>query len=182
MEEKKQKTEKLVRLYFKYIKDLRNKQEKAVENLVDMWDEDGIFEFVGSPPVTGTFKGLNAITTLYKNRLQSNNMKVKLEGVNATSKKTQIHETELGLVDTTIDKIRIMDDDTAVATWISVISTTDKQGFQVSGSHHFSFKDEKITNLKIVVSPKPEQADALNINELSIQDVGQLSLAAWAVV
>lgn len=51
------KTEELVKGYFEYVKKLRSGEKGSVEKLLEMWDEDGVFEFVGSPPVTEYSKG-----------------------------------------------------------------------------------------------------------------------------
>jgi hypothetical protein len=64
----------------------------------------------------------------------------------------------------------------------SLIGTRDEQGFQVSGSHSFTFRDGKIAHLRIVVSPKPDDAERFDRAALSVDDIGRLSLAAWMVV
>jgi hypothetical protein len=66
--------------------------------------------------------------------------------------------------------------------WTTLIGTEDNRGFQVSGNHTFTFKDGKIISLKVVVSPKPDRAPKLALDGLSVDDIGRLSLAAWAVV
>lgn len=71
--------EEFVNKYFQLVDELRKGNEKAVPQLVDMWDPDGTFEFAGAPPVTGTFHGIAAIHTLYKNRFDANGMPLKLE-------------------------------------------------------------------------------------------------------
>src|SRR5215213_9820636 len=81
--------------YFKLIRELRNGKEKAVPSLMELWDQDGTFEFSGSPPLVGTFKGEMAIATLYQNRLKASGMDLKLE---TNASKTQ--DVNLGLVDT----------------------------------------------------------------------------------
>ena len=69
----------VVKNYFKLIHDLRNGVEESVDNLMKLWHPEGVFEFCGSSPVIGTFKGGMAIATLYKNRLQSSGMKMGLD-------------------------------------------------------------------------------------------------------
>ena len=72
--------EQIVERYFAYIRDLRRGDEAAADRLMELWDDDGVFEFAGAPPVTGTFKGHNAIHVLYKNRAKAAGMRLTLEG------------------------------------------------------------------------------------------------------
>ncbi|MBS0448009.1 MAG: hypothetical protein JSR59_18915 [Proteobacteria bacterium] len=181
--------------YFSYIRALRNGDEQAVQKLVDLWDEDGVFEFAGAAPLTATFKGRNAIHVLYKNRVAACGMPLKLEGALATTPGALAREVALGAVETHVNRMRNLP--AAAATkgtkaaekgqrvavgWTTTIATDDKQGFEVGGSHTFTFKGDKIGALKVVVSPKPEAAKGLNLNDLAVRDIGRLSLAAWAVV
>ena len=75
----KSKNGQLVNDYFKLINKLRKGDESSVELLMNLWHPEGIFEFAGTPPVIGTFKGSMAIRALYKNRLNSSGMKLKLD-------------------------------------------------------------------------------------------------------
>lgn len=176
--------EDLVRTYFDLIRELRTGVEGAPERLRELWDPDGVFEFAGSPPVTGTFIGVNAITVLYKNRFAASGMPLKLQGVHSQEddRGAEGIGTALGIVDTDVHRIRVLDDERAVAGWTTVVGTRDGHGFQVSGSHSFTFKDGKISKLRIVVSPKPDTTEQLDVTALSVDDIGRLSLAAWAVV
>ena len=104
-------TEKILDRYFKYIKELRHGEKEAVVRLVELWDDEGVFEFLGAPPVTGTFKGITAINVLYQNRLNACGMEMKLEG---SDEKTEVkwaykrnQSVELGFVDTTINRTKI---------------------------------------------------------------------------
>ena len=63
-----------------------------------------------------------------------------------------------------------------------MIGTTDKRGFEVSGNHTFTFKGDRIASLKVVVSPKPDTSDRLQLEVLAVDYKKRLSLAAWAVV
>ena len=175
--------EDLVRTYFELIRDLRTGVDGATEKLTELWDPDGVFEFAGSPPVTGTFAGLNAITVLYRNRFLANGMPLRLQGAaNGGGKAPEALETALGVVETDVHRIRVLDDDRVVAGWTTLIGTADQHGFQVSGSHSFTFKDGRISHLRVVVSPKPEDSSGFDREALSVDDIGRLSLAAWAVV
>lgn len=170
--------EALVKDYFEEIRALRSGKEEAVERLVGMWDVDGRFEFAGAPPVVATFEGINAIHVLYRNRLLANGMGLDLEGTGKDGL-----DAALGVVETDVHRVRAMEDK-VVAGWNTTIGTSEGQGFEVSGSHTFTFRDGKILSLKVVVSPRAQETKAasLSLQGLSVDDVGQLSLAAWAVV
>jgi hypothetical protein len=178
--------EDLIDRYFGYIRDLRAGKEEAVDCLVDMWDEDGVFEFAGAPPVVGTFKGRNAIHALYKNRVKASAMPLKLSG---DVKAATAHEVALGLVETRVHRVqrldRALDAETperVAVGWTTVIGTSDQRGFEVSGNHTFVFKGDRIASLKVVVSPKPDTSEHYRLEGLAVDDIGRLSLAAWAVV
>jgi ketosteroid isomerase-like protein len=171
--------EKLVQTYFSYIRDLRTGVPGSVEKLVDLWTLDGTFEFAGSPPVVGTFHGRAAIQTLYKNRFSANKMPLALEA--DANKPAPEGHAALGVVDTEVKHIRHRDGH-VIAGWTTVMGTADGRGFQVAGSHTFAFRDGKISSLKVVVSPRPEETKNLKLANLGVEDVGRLALAAWAVV
>lgn len=173
------KQEDLVKRYFSLIRDLRNGKEGSVERLVDLWDADGVFEFAGAPPVQAKFVGRQAINVLYKNRFDANGMELQLAGAGTKSQRS----AALGVVDTDVHKQRVIDDK-LVAGWTTVIGTKDGRGFEVSGSHTFTFADGKIRSLKIVISPKADTAkmQTLSMEGLAVEDIGRLALAAWAVV
>ncbi|MCC0057801.1 MAG: nuclear transport factor 2 family protein [Hyphomicrobiaceae bacterium] len=177
--------EELVDRYFGYIRELRAGDEEAVDRLVDLWDEDGVFEFAGASPVVGTFKGRNAIHTLYKNRVKSCGMPLKLTGELGVEAKRDI---ALGLVETHVNRMRALeangngDPDRIAVGWTTVIGTEDRRGFEVTGNHTFIFKGDRIASLKVIVSPKAEKSEGLALEGLEVSDIGRLSLAAWAVV
>lgn len=170
--------EKVVNTYFKLIRDLRGGDEKSVPRLMELWDQDGTFEFAGSPPVVGTFKGAMAIHTLYKNRLGTSGMRVSLDTRSAKSQ-----DVTLGVVDTEVTNMRT-NGSRVVAGWRTTIGTEENVGFDVAGSHLFTFENGKIKSLRVSVSPKPDQSHLQNLRaeSLSVTDVGRLSLAAWPVV
>jgi ketosteroid isomerase-like protein len=172
-------TERVVLTYFELIRDLRAGDEEAVSKLLSLWDQDGTFEFCGSQPVTGTFKGVAAIHTLYRNRVKANGMPLKLEGKKGRAEASA--ESALGVVNTEISRMKVMDEK-VVAGWRTVIGTEDGRGFQVAGSHTFTFKDGKISSLKIVISPRADEVSNLQLEDLSVNDIGRLALAAWPVV
>lgn len=168
--------EEFVNKYFQLVDELRKGNEKAVSQLVDMWDPDGTFEFAGAPPVSGTFHGIAAIHTLYKNRFDANGMPLKLE-----AKDLKTEDVALGRVHTEVSRIRFLEGKT-VAGWSTIVGTKGATGFQVAGSHTFAFKDGKISSLKVVVSPKAEQSANLKLEALTVNDIGRMALAAWCVV
>jgi len=161
--------------YFHQVRELRAGKESAVGKLTEMWDPDGVFEFAGAPPVTGTFKGRMAIQTLYQNRVKAVGMPIRLEDTAAKQ------EIALGTVDTDVHKVRTVDEK-LVAGWTTKIGTKDGRGFQVSGSHTFTFKAGRISTLKVVMSPKADKNADLKLENLTVTDIGRLALAAWPVV
>lgn len=171
--------EKLVNEYFEQIRALRSGVDSSVESLTKMWDDDGVFEFCGAPPLTATFGGRSAIKTLYNNRLHANGMEVALHKESAKS--LNIKEVTMSDVDTNVTRVRAHDGK-LVAGWTTRIGTHQGVGFQVSGSHTFSFKDGKISRLKVVISPKPDDAPNLKMDALVVDDIGRLALAAWPVI
>lgn len=172
--------EETIKTYFSLIKELRAGQEEAVEKLLDLWDEDGVFEFAGSPPVTGTYNGINAIHTLYKNRVKATDMPLKLEGLQEREELSK--QTALGVVNTEVSRMKSAGRK-LVASWRTMVSTKDERGFQVSGSHTFTFnEDGKISTLKVTLSPRAGEFENLRLDDLSVNDIGRLALAAWAVV
>ncbi len=171
--------EEMAKNYFSYIKDLRSGKEGAIKKLLDLWDKDGIFEFAGDSPVVGTFKGKNAIRVLYKNRLNSSRMAVKLEGKESEIKKNT--KESLDIVDTEPKAFKVKDG-SVIAGWTTLISTKEGHGFRVPGNHTFTFKDGKINNLKITMSSKVTPVADLTLEGLSVRDIGRLALAAWPVV
>lgn len=180
-------THDIIDRYFSYIRELRNGQDEAVDKLIELWDESGVFEFAGASPVTGTYKGRNAIHVLYKNRVKACGMPLKLEGNPASpaGAAALAREVALGAVDTQVNRMRNLaapKGQRVAVGWTTTIETDDKRGFQVGGSHTFTFKGGKISALKVSVSSKPEQSAGLDLNDLAVQDIGRLSLAAWAVV
>lgn len=175
------KNQQIAKDYFSYIRELRAGKEEAVDKLLGLWDADGVFEFAGAPPLVATFQGRNAIHVLYKNRLLANGMPLQLDFKDKAKADVNV---ALGIVDTEVHRMREMNGSKMVAGWTTVIGTDKGQGFEVSGAHTFTFRDGKIRHLKVVISPQPEAAKRANLSadELAVDDIGRLSLAAWAVV
>lgn len=182
----------LIQRYFEYVRELRNGREEAVDRLVELWHEDGVFEFAGASPVAGTFKGRQAIHVLYRNRLRACGMDLGVTSALATPAEG-LRDAALGVVDTEVHKVRNLAATTARSAapakgnrvavgWSTTIATADKRGFKVGGSHTFTFKGGKIASVKVVVAAKPEPADGFELAQLTVHDIGRLSLAAWAVV
>lgn len=180
--------EQLVGHYFHLIQQLRSGVEGSVQRLVEMWHPEGTFEFAGAPPVTGTYVGRNAIHVLYQNRLLANGMRLRLKGGKGgggskgdTRAAGSVADTALGVVSTEVQRTRVFPE-RLVAGWKTYVGTTDRGGFDVSGSHTFVFDGDRIKSLTVTVSPKPEASATLALEELAVEDIGQLALAAWMVV
>ncbi len=178
----------IVSRYFEYIRTLRRGDQSSVDKLMGLWHEDGTFEFAGAPPVTGLYRGANAIRTLYKNRASSAGMNVPLSVRGAKGKAAAMRDAVLGEVDTQVHKSKLLSasatepNERRAVSWTTRVATTDGRGYDVSGAHTFTFKDGRIFQLRVVVSPKPDKAEGLSLDGLAVNDIGRLSLAAWAVV
>ena len=61
---------------------------------MELWDHEGTFDFAGSPPLVGTFKGALAIQTLYLNRVKTPGMKLYGDSL------AKAQDVTLGVVDT----------------------------------------------------------------------------------
>src|SRR5208337_4931454 len=112
----------VVNRYFSLIDELRKGKQSVVPELVNLWDPDGVFEFAGAPPVTGTFRGRAAIETLYKNRAAAIGMPFKLE-----TKSLKTEDVALGRVHTDVTRIRALEGKT-VAGWNTMVATGEGKG------------------------------------------------------
>ena len=86
-------------------------------------------------------------------------------------------------MDTEVTHLRT-DGNRAIVGWRTTIGTQENQGFDVAGSHLFTFREGKIKSLRVSISPKPDESrlQKLAAADLTVSDVGRLSLAAWPVV
>lgn len=164
--------EKLIATFFKRLQEIHGGDEKAVERMLALWDEDGVVRLVGIHPYAGEFHGRNAIAVLYRNITRSSGMTIKL-GARA--------QTSLGPRQFEVESIEASGD-RVVATWKTTITTKDGRGFAVSGGDTFTFKGGKIATDSCIMSTKPEAVKGFKLAELSVSDIGTLALAAWAVV
>jgi hypothetical protein len=180
--------EQLVGNYFHLIQQLRSGVEGSVDRLVEMWHPEGTFEFAGAPPVTGTYMGRNAIHVLYRNRLLANGMRLRIKAgkggegrKDAKDRGGRVADTALGVVSTEVQRTRVFPE-RVVAGWKTSVGTTNRGGFEVSGSHTFVFDGDRIKSLTVTVSPKPEASTTLAVDDLAVEDIGELALSAWMVV
>lgn len=170
---------KLVTQFFEYMDAFHRGDESAIEKMLDIWDDEGSFEFAGAYPLVGEFRGRAALNVLFKNLANSSSMPVLLEKKgDAVLKNLEVKLTEVELFG-----------DRAMANFEQVVSTKDNRGIFIVGSGTFTFKEHEITNVKLTVMPLPKLEgttlkvpERLSMKELTIRDIGRLSLAAWAVV
>jgi len=159
-----------VQAYFKCLAAIQAGEEKAVDEIMQLWDPDGQCEFVGPEPLCGEFRGYLAVAALYSNIARTAGKCIATEKESTLAKRT----FEVGRTRVIGDKL--------IAEWNSEVATEDGRGYNLSGSNTFSFKRDKIKSLRIVTSPKPEQIGTLSLDDLTVNDIGRLALAAWAVV
>ncbi len=172
------KNEQTARRYFELIGELRAGKHESLERLMELWETDGVFEFNGPGSLNGAFHGATAIRTLYANRLRANGMRLRVE-----TSRGQPDDVSLGLVETHVDHLRSTESK-VLAGWKTTV-TAGEHGFDVPGSHEFTFgSNGKLQRLRVSVSHKPEASRLRNLSMagLSIQDLGKLSTAAWMVV
>jgi len=167
----------VVETFFSYLGKLHEGDESVVEKVVELWDDEGVWEFLGAYPSEGKFKGKVALQVLFKNLAHSATMPVFLEKgkiTNIESRKFEIRDMHVV-------------GEMVVANWDQVVTTKDGRGIAISGSTKFHFKGDKISKLDVIALPKSEAElrklmPALSMKELTITDIGRLALAAWAVV
>jgi len=165
--------------YFDYLNQVYEQKEGAIEKLLDLWDDDGVFEFRSTPPVTGVFHGKNAIHALYKARSNVKGMPLKLEGRSTDA----VHEeAALGFVKREVNLMKTVNKDRVTAWTTAYIATSDGRGFQCAGNYTCTFKNGKISKVQITISPTVDAAPDLTLEGLTVNDIGRLALAAWAVV
>lgn len=150
--------ESIIESYFAAFNAIQKGDERAVDRMMDLWHESGHCQVVGAGKLPDEYRGLNAVRALYK-------------GI-ARAPRQEIH-TERGRTRATKEDV--------VVEWTSQIGI-DPKPLKVDGSNAFSFKDNRISDLKIVLSPKGATGQQLKLHELEVSDIGRLALAAWAVV
>jgi ketosteroid isomerase-like protein len=169
--------EEMVRRYFELVSQLRKGDEAAVDRLMELWHPEGVFEFAGAPPLVGTFNGALAIRTLYQNRLKARGVRLKALDGDGT-------DMRLGIVETKVLKTSAKGTSRIVAGWRTTVGTAENRGFDESGSHEFTFQRGKIRKVQVRVASKPKASElgSLSLADLTVRDIGRLSLAAWPVI
>ncbi len=166
--------EEIVTKYFNQLGAIFAGEAKAIDEMLRIWDEDGSCEFVGAHPYNGEFRGRNAVHVLFNNLAHTAGMSLRLEGRVGAPPVLGPRKFEPSRIRTVDDKV--------VVDWTSAAAMKDGKGLSIAGSDTFSFKGDKISSLRIVISPKVEGIAGLRPEDLSINDIGRLALAAWAVV
>lgn len=167
------KRETIVKDFFGYLKEIHNGNIQVIEKMLELWDDEGVVKLIGLYPYAGEFVGVNAISVLYHNVARSAGMQVLL--------KDSKMKASLGPRKFEVESIQSVGDK-VVATWRTEITTKEKVGFEMSGGDTFYFKGDKICRDLCTMSTKPSEIKGFKVRELSINDIGRLALAAWAVV
>lgn len=167
------KREKIIKDFFRYLKELHSGNTQAIEKILELWDDEGTVKLIGLYPYAGEFVGVNSISVLYHNVARSAGMPVHL-------KDSKIKAT-LGPRKFEVESIHSVGDK-VVATWRTEITTKEGVGFEMSGGDTFSFKGDRISRDLCTMSTKPAELKGFKVDELSVNDIGRLALAAWAVV
>ncbi|MDD5385401.1 MAG: nuclear transport factor 2 family protein [Gallionella sp.] len=165
--------EKVVTEFFEYLKAIHSGNIEAIDKMLALWDDEGVVKLIGLYPYSGEFVGVNAISVLYHNVARSAGMPVRL--------KDSKLKTTLGPRKFEIESIHSIGNK-VVATWRTEITTKDKVGFEMSGGDTFYFKEGKISRDLCTMSTRPAEVQGFKLGSLSVNDIGRLALAAWAVV
>jgi len=167
------KREKVVKEFFGHLKAIHSGKVEAIDKMLALWDDEGVVKLIGLYPYAGEFVGINAISVLYHNVARSAGMPLQLKG---GKMKTTLapRKFEIESIHSVGDKV--------VATWRTEITTSEKVGFEMSGGDTFYFKEGKISRDMCTMSTRPAEIKGFNLGSLSVNDIGRLALAAWAVV
>ena len=170
---KEKRREKVVAEFFKHLMAIHSGKVEAIDKMLTLWDDEGVVKLIGLYPYAGEFVGINAISVLYHNVARSAGMPVKL--------KYSKMKATLGPRKFEIESIQSVGDK-VVATWRTEITTKEKVGFEMSGGDTFFFNGDKISRDMCTMSTRPAGIKGFNLENLSVNDIGRLALAAWAVV
>lgn len=149
----------IVKQYFATYQDIRSGNEAAVDQMLELWDEDGAFAVAGPPPASSDFRGEFALRALFKSVAASRGDGGKVE----------------------LDDVEVRGDK-AIARWTARAEGGKASGLAVAGAITFHFKGDKIRRVDLVTSLQPAEGSKFSVKDLSVTDIGRLALAAWAVV
>jgi hypothetical protein len=159
------------------IKELHAGKKESVGKMLELWDQDGLWEYAGPPPLVGSFRGTVALNVLFKNLTTVSEMELprgtKRSGV------VTVHDFKVLGSSATAEKGDLE--------WVQVLGFGDANGGALRGHVSFTFKGRKIGSVRAVIMPVPEASDrllprGLSLGDLTVKDIGRLALAAWAVV
>lgn len=165
--------EKVIKKFFGFLKDLHSGNTKAIDKILELWDDEGSVKLIGLYPYAGEFVGVNSISVLYHNVARSAGMSIHLKDLKL--------KATLGPRKFEVESIQSIGDK-VVATWRTEITTKEGVGFEMSGGDTFYFKGNKISRDLCTMSTKPAEIKGFKLGKLSVSDIGRLALAAWAVV
>ena len=165
----------IVTTYFEYLAAIHAGEEAAVEQILDLFDDEASWEILGPHPLVGEFKGRLALEVLFRNLTQVGRLTIRLG-------ERRVKVEKIAPVEVT-RQVELAG--RFVADWTQEVRIGDREGIVLDGSTTFYLKDGKIARLRSVAMPRrsPEALPpGLSIEELTVSDIGRLALAAWAVV
>lgn len=161
--------------FLKNFSNIKKGDSKAVIKMLEMWTQDGVFQFDGLPELNGSFHGIMALEVLFTSIARSAASGNEVRGL----KKLHMNEMSLG-------EIRTIGDE-CYCDWRQVVSREKGQGALIFGNIKLTFRQGLISAVKVVSLPLMSTPDemlpqGLSMKDINITDIGRLALAAWAVV
>ncbi len=168
----------MVERFFEYSAALHEGDESVVEKLLDLFDEDASWEFLGRYPLVGKFRGRMALHVLFKNQAQAAAMTIPLEARK---------EARISKISPVVVQDTVADGGKAVVNWDQWVHLDGHEAFPLTGCTTFYFKHGKIGRVTGIVLPRRDVSDKalpaeMSLADLTVDDIGRLALAAWPVV
>lgn len=170
----------LVINYFDCMDNLRDGDKGAVEDIMSLWDNDGCLILAGAPKAPGwpkRYKDCDSIAGRYSNLLEAQGKSFKLSDEKSMVSLSSIKER--------IRNISLKGN-VATATVVASVSTNEdtSRGFEIEGNFTFTLNNGKIAQLIENVDwsdAVDSRIEKVKIGDLNIDDIGRLTLMAWAI-
>lgn len=173
----------VVQNYISLINGIRFSGEaSAIDTLMTLWEPTGVFEFTDTPGFPTLYSGSAAIRSRYEAMLHAGELVLALEGTGGGAAQTQLGPTLNRLVGVTPNANGVN------ATVATCYSTADGRGFQVqTNTFVFTFNPRSGRLSYVTERVSMDAVDCTLLagttrENLSVNDIGRISLAAWAVV
>lgn len=173
--------ENMAKAYFAAVADIRSGNDAGVEKMMSLWADDGVLEVSGGTGEDGwprrkVYKGSRAIRARFAAMMKPDKVHIiDIDRDVASSVKVVVGEIN-------VDKASR----TATAAVTAALSTDEDtpRSFGIEAKNFvFSFDNEKIQHVSEDVSWSDAVVtfNLMGPGSLSVQDIGRLTLAAWAI-